>query len=83
MNHSILIALMCSVLIVFVNGHGRLMEPVNRGSAWRQYPNDFPEATYDIEWCGYDSKEKEEQYLKVNPTDIRNVTCGKNLHSNI
>merc|ERR1712110_631304 len=52
------------------------MEPVNRGSAWRQYPDLFPKARYDIEWCGYDSLEKELAYLNTNPTDIRNVTCG-------
>lgn len=73
-----LFLVLASVLLFssYANGHGRLMDPISRGSAWREYPDLFPKALYDIEWCGYESEAQEADYLRVNPKDIRNVTCG-------
>ena len=75
MNKTILVAFVFVATAAIVNGHGRIVKPVHRGGAWRDYPNDFPEAI-DIEWCGYETEAQEQNYLNVNPTDIRNVTCG-------
>ena len=31
-----------AITFTYVNAHGRLMQPVSRGSAWRKFPNEFP-----------------------------------------
>jgi len=51
-----------------INGHGRLMNPVSRSSAWRipKYRDLFPVFRFDTEWCA--------SFRRI---DIaRNATCG-------
>ena len=62
----------CLILLtVHVNGHGKLLDPVNRASAWRYFPERFPKTEYDDEWCAFDN-------ISLNK---RNVTCGNNFKS--
>lgn len=67
----ILIAFSLILLATFVNGHGKLLDPVNRASAWRYFPDRFPKTEFDDEWCGFDNIS----------TNIRNVTCGNIINS--
>ena len=67
------ITLVCLVvatcMVVHTEAHGRMMDPPNRGSVWRERGRaDFPRAEFDGEWCGFTDINDER--------NIRNVTCG-------
>ena len=47
MNQKFLIGLTLLVTLSCVNGHGRLMQPASRGSAWRIFPDKFPNTIQD------------------------------------
>ena len=67
----LIISLTLASLIVYINAHGRLADPVNRGSIWRHNPDEerYPWAE-DLEWCF-------DPYLDPVPeSDKRNVKCG-------
>ena len=58
MNSKVLVCLVLATIVVYCDAHGRMMDPVNRGSAWRLYEfQHFPEARdkLDQEWCAYDN----------------------------
>ena len=67
------ISLVCLILVVsmiaYIDAHGRMMEPPNRGSVWRLPEGiNFPKAEFDAEWCAFkDPNDKR---------NIRNATCG-------
>ena len=56
-----------ATLFVSIQGHGKLMDPISRGSAWRLklFKGVFPSVKFDNEWCA-DGKQ----------VNKRNVTCG-------
>ena len=74
MNGKIFISLIIASLMVYIEGHGRMMEPTNRASVWRlRYLPDFkniPEVNYENEWCGFDDPVKDAR------KNLRNATCG-------
>jgi len=64
MKQSLLIAFFLCVTLSYVNGHARLMQPASRGSAYRRYPDSFPETKQDdMRFCKSPSKQD-------------NSTCG-------
>ena len=72
MNKKITILLVLAAFIASIDCHGRMMEPVNRGSVWRvpegKVNPKFPVMIYDTEWCGFDDPNDKR--------NNRNVTCG-------
>ena len=66
------ILLIVAAFTVHVECHGRMMEPVNRGSVWRlpegKMEPRFPKNKFDTEWCGFDHLDEKR--------NKRNVTCG-------
>lgn len=69
MTKLILITLALTALAACVNGHGRMIFPINRASAWRERRPGFPKNIADTQWCGV----KKDGVLLENE---RNVTCG-------
>ena len=73
MEKKITILLVLAAFIASIDCHGRMMEPVNRGSAWRvplglTEPK-FPRTTrFDAEWCAFEDRDEKR--------NNRNVTCG-------
>lgn len=65
---SSLVLLLLATIFVSINGHGRLMEPVARSSAWRlpKYSESVPKFSYDSEWCAGRNDNR----------NARNSTCG-------
>ena len=52
MKNLILISSTVLLLIAYVSGHARLMQPVSRGSGFRVYPSRFPVVEQDDTfWC--------------------------------
>lgn len=62
-----IVFLLLAITFVSISGHGRLMDPVSRSSAWRlqKYRGSARKFPYDNEWCA--SKRE---------TNSRNSTCG-------
>ena len=60
MNKMILISFaLVAIFIISVNGHGRLLKPVNRGSAWRIFPREFPYVEQDeTDMCDNSKKDR-------------------------
>lgn len=52
MTKLLIISLLCAVALVYVSGHGMVLDPVNRSSRWRY--DATAEANYDDNqiWCG-------------------------------
>merc|ERR1712110_1115749 len=66
------IILIISICVVNINGHGEMVQPPNRGSAWR-YDNRFPKNLYAAEWCQKVKSLSDRTFIEKNS---RNAKCG-------
>lgn len=77
MNRLFLALLALTAILASVNGHARLWDPVNRATAWRKFPNDFPRYDHDSHWCGVMDKKEWANNQKLTWLDnSRDVKCG-------
>ena len=48
---SMIFVLVLATLVVYIEAHGKMVNPPARGSVWRFFPGDAPRSNVDSEWC--------------------------------
>ena len=73
MNKFALVVLGLASLVAVINAHAQMIQPPNRGAAWRYFPDQgFGVNMYNAEWCAIlDNLEERKPVINV-----RNATCG-------
>ena len=74
MNKFVLVALGLASMIAVISGHGQMVQPPNRGVAWRYLPDHGLGVNwFTEEWCG---KVKDLESRVFRDSNSRNATCG-------
>lgn len=48
---SMIFVLVLATLVVYIEAHGKMVNPPARGSVWRFFPGEAPRSNVDSEWC--------------------------------
>ena len=74
MNKFVLVVLGIASLIAVINAHAEMIQPPNRGAAWRFFPDQgFGENEHNSEWCANVEDLDSRVFTESNS---RKATCG-------